>query len=387
MKYFGILILLALLVGCGVSDRKKTEEIIARFEQNVIPDKRESVFNVEPAFHKGKVVLKGETDDRELKRQLLDSLATVEVIDEITILPDSTVGEELFALVNLSAANLRAHPEHSSELVTQALLGTPVKVLKRISGWYLVQTPDRYIAWTDAAGIIPMTENELREWKNSDRILYSGAFTLVFENLDLKQPMADVTMGGILMLQETRWNLHKVIFPDGREGYTRTQDWVSFSEFLSTARPDSTSVVNMAMSLKGRPYLWGGTSSAAMDCSGFTRMIYFMHGVILPRDASLQAKNGPAVGVSPSYNNLQPGDLLFFGQKKDENQPEKITHVAISTGKTEYIHAAGVVQQNSFNPESNIYSEYRDKTFIKAVKIPSNEGTTGIRWIKNHPWY
>jgi gamma-D-glutamyl-L-lysine dipeptidyl-peptidase len=311
----------------------------------------------------------------------------MEVQNEITLLPDSSVGEKPFALVTLSAANLRAEPRHSSELVTQALLGTPVKVLKKQNNWYLVQTPDHYISWVDGAGIFPVTEQELNSWQQSDKMIFTGSFAQVFETWQMEQPVGDVTMGGILMLQERRWNYLKFAFPDGREGYTPIENWAHYLEFIEEAGPDSISVVEGAQSLKGRPYLWGGTSSVAMDCSGFTKMVYYMQGVILARDASLQARHGEEVDPGNNYMNLQPGDLLFFGQEKDENQPEKITHVAISLGNTEYIHAAGLVEQNSFNPESELYSEYRKNTFIRARRVIGSEGKEGIQWIKEHTWY
>jgi hypothetical protein len=34
-------------------------------------------------------------------------------------------------------------------MASQAILGTPVKILKKKGGWYLVQTPDEYLGWTD----------------------------------------------------------------------------------------------------------------------------------------------------------------------------------------------------------------------------------------------
>jgi gamma-D-glutamyl-L-lysine dipeptidyl-peptidase len=376
-----------IISSCGVNNRKKAEGIIAKFEQNNVPDKRETVFDVEALFQKGKVVLQGETDNLSLKNELLNQFQSFEVVDEISLLPDSTVGDHPFALVNVSLANFRATPQYSSELVTQALLGTPVKMLKKHNGWYQVQTPDRYISWVPPGGIFPITENELQIWRQSERMIFTGSFTQIFETERLEKPVADVTMGGILELLEQRWNYIRVRFPDGREGFTALQNRISFSEFRETARPDSTSLVNRAQSLKGRPYLWGGTSVLAMDCSGFTKMVYFMHGIILARDASLQVRHGQPVTPGNSFENLQPGDLLFFGQKENEEQPERITHVAISKGKTAYIHAAGKVEENSFDPGNELFSEYRKNTFIRARRITGAEGTDGIQWVKEHPWY
>jgi gamma-D-glutamyl-L-lysine dipeptidyl-peptidase len=116
-------------------------------------------------------------------------------------------------------------------------------------------------------------------------------------------------------------------------------------------------------------------------------MVYFMHGIILARDASLQVRHGQFIKQDNFYEQLQPGDLLFFGRRENETQPERITHVAISLGKTEYIHAAGMVRQNSFNHNSDLYSAEREKTFISVRRIIGSEGTIGLQWIKQHPWY
>jgi gamma-D-glutamyl-L-lysine dipeptidyl-peptidase len=387
MKKLGIFVLIFVTVSCGVNNRKEAEDIILHFGQNNVPDKREAIFHVEAAFQKGKVVLQGETDNQNLKNELLNQFQSFEVVDEISLLPDSTVGEKPYALVNVSAANFRATPRYSSELVTQALLGTPLKILKKQGSWHLVQTPDRYISWAPSGGIFPVTETELQNWRQTERIIFTGSFAPIFDTERMENPVADVTMGGILELLEKRWNYVKVRFPDGREGFTTPQNWVSFSEFRETIRPDSASIVNSAQKLKGRPYLWGGTSALAMDCSGFSKMVFFMHGIILARDASLQVRHGQPVNPGDSFENLQPGDLLFFGQKANEEQPERITHVAISKGKTEYIHAAGKVEENSFDPRSKIWSEYRKNTFINARRVIGSEGTEGIRWVKEHPWY
>lgn len=382
-----MLLSVMILVSCGVNNRREAEKIILQFEQNNVTDKRETVFDVEASFQKGKVVLTGETDNSGLKNELINQFQSFEVIDEILLLPDSTVGEKPYALVNVSAANFRATPWYSSELGTQALLGTPVKILKKQDGWHLVQTPDRYISWAPSGGIFPVTENELQTWRQNERVIFTGSLAQIFETDRMEKPVSDVTMGGILELLEQRWNYIKVRFPDGREGFTTPQNWISFSEFRKTARPDTTSLVNLAQSLKGRPYLWGGTSALAMDCSGFTKMVYFMYGIILARDASLQVRHGQPVNPGNLFENLQPGDLLFFGRKANKVEPERITHVAISLGKTEFIHAAGKVEENSFNPQSELFSEYRKNTFIRAKRVIGSEGTEGIQWIREHPWY
>jgi cell wall-associated NlpC family hydrolase len=87
-------------------------------------------------------------------------------------------------------------------------------------------------------------------------------------------------------------------------------------------------VVATARSLLGIPYLWGGRSGFALDCSGLTQLVYRLHGVMLPRDTGDQAKSGRAVAVG----SRSPGDLLFYGGSA-------MTHVALMSTTSRMIEA------------------------------------------------
>ena len=45
-------------------------------------------------------------------------------------------------------------------MVSQAILGTPVRILKNEDSWLLIQTPDHYIGWTESSSVEPMTAAE-----------------------------------------------------------------------------------------------------------------------------------------------------------------------------------------------------------------------------------
>lgn len=78
-------------------------------------------------------------------------------------------------------------------------------------------------------------------------------------------------------------------------------------------------------------YLWGGTIAPNYDCSGLMQAAFKSVGVWLPRDAYQQEAFVQTIDI----NEIQPGDLIFFGT------PQKATHVALYLGEGCYIHSSG----------------------------------------------
>ena len=134
--------------------------------------------------------------------------------DEIRLLPEPALGDEIYGVVNLSVANIRSTPAHTSELATQALLGTPVKIYKKTPGFYLIQTPDNYIAWVDDDGITQMNKAQLNEWLNSEKVIYTKEYGFSYsQQNELSSRISDLTAGNILINLGEENNFYKVKYP------------------------------------------------------------------------------------------------------------------------------------------------------------------------------
>jgi peptidoglycan DL-endopeptidase CwlO len=101
----------------------------------------------------------------------------------------------------------------------------------------------------------------------------------------------------------------------------------SSSSSNGSATYSSNAVIAYASNFLGVPYVWGGTTPAGFDCSGFVQYVSAHFGISLPRVAAAQQM----VGTYVSREDLQPGDLVFFG--------EPAHHVGIYVGNGCMIHA------------------------------------------------
>ena len=163
-------LLLISFIACKSEDRKtEVDNTITEVKENYAPDKRVALFDVQ--WKDGKLI--GETNLPEAHDALLVKLAAnnIEFSDSIQLLPAAELGSKHLALVTNSVANIRSAPKHSAELATQALMGTPLNVLKSSGSWYLVQTPDDYISWVDAAAIVLVDQATLNKWFENEKVV------------------------------------------------------------------------------------------------------------------------------------------------------------------------------------------------------------------------
>lgn len=226
---------------------------------------------------------------------------------------------------------------------TQALYGSPVKILARNGAWTRVAVegqatplnplgypgwvPTRQLArsplFVKAAGTHPTAVVTRRSaWLRDPASL---------------APVLEVSFATRLVVVGTRGGIAMVATPAGGKLAIAGGDVAVYPSVRAIPRPTGAAIVSTATTFLGLPYLWGGTSGFGFDCSGFTYSVYRRYGIDMPRDADRQALHGSPVARAA----LRPGDLVFF---TGAGGTRHIEHVGLYVGAGKMIHAPDVGQ-------------------------------------------
>ena len=375
MRNLYLLILFIFLLSCTNSKTYESTSLkIDLLNDKHAPDARVAIWNIDVNDKKIPIELVGETNLNDAKNELIEYLKSEDISfeDNIILLPNH---DFKYGIINNSVANLRKNPSHSSELVSQTILGTGVSILKKEGEWYLIQTPDKYISWIDHGGIVPMSKEKYNNYFASDVGVFTRPYGFSYETKKKIRVVSDLVLGSALKIVEVRSKHTKYKYPDGRIAWIEN----GLMNSISSIRGMNYSIQNLlenAHSLIGVPYLWGGTSSKGFDCSGYTKSVYLMNGYILPRDASQQVKEGILVDDSRNWNLLEAGDLMFFGYYKDDKL--RIDHVSIWLGDGYFIQSSKNVRISSVYSDNLNFDDYHMAKYIESRRIIGSN-TEGIK--------
>jgi cell wall-associated NlpC family hydrolase len=287
------------------------------------------------------------------------------------LIPDVGLGGRPHGVIAVSVANVRRDPRHWAELVTQLLLGTTVALSQSKGGWFEIAAPDGMTGWIEGKELVQTDDAGLAAWTSAPQIIVTAFHDFLWEQPDDKSlPVSDVVTGVILKRVSSNSGWIKTELPDGRTGHLQRHSGTEFATWKRNTRATASNIERVAKSFLGLPYMWGGTSTKGVDCSGFTQTVFRLNGIQIPRDAWQQAAEaGRLVDPGTNFKDLQKGDLIFFSGRSSRTRAEGITHVGIYLENRVFIHSAGRVQFNSFDPASPLFAEDRLKSFHSARRV------------------
>lgn len=377
-----------LLSGCGTDGQKAADRFASVYKEvknQFAPDSRDKTFDIRLDLQDDVCILRGSTTEAQAREALVQQLTGegLHVLDSIVLLPDARLGDKLYGITAQSVINFNTSGSFSAESATQTLMGAPVRILEKKGGWTRAVTPEGYIAWVTSGSLAEMNRAEYDAYLAAPKVIVTAKYATITENPDERSLMvSDAVLGDVLLDLGAAGGYRKVSIADGRTGYLPASQVQDFTRWLGSRNPTPENLVATAKQFVGVPYMWGGTSIKAVDCSGFVKSVYYQNGIILRRDASQQAKTGEDIDVSQyvagkqytleSLGNLRTGDLLFFGNTADGNRSERISHVGMYIGEGIFIHSATKVRINSLLPEADNYYT-GSVNLVRARRILGNE--------------
>jgi cell wall-associated NlpC family hydrolase len=242
-------------------------------------------------------------------------------------------------VVVVPVANMYSKPTEKSDVVSQAIYGSNVKLLEARGEWSKIQTPDHYRGWTPSRYLrIILTGNGYAT--AGPTVQVESLFANIYSEPDVTKHKPVVTIPFEAKLE---------VVPDDPKGSGKghqenhegwlhirlagmTLAWVQAGDTMADPKPLTIAEsIELAKRFLGVPYLWGGTSSYGYDCAGFTQMLVRARGINMPRDADQQAAWSGVARVE--RKDLKAGDLLFFGSSEKD-----ITHTGMYIGGGQFIH-------------------------------------------------
>jgi cell wall-associated NlpC family hydrolase len=270
---------------------------------------------------------------------MLKKIALVPSLIFFTVMLTSGAEIPGTAVVIKTVENLYSASNDTVDVVSQALLGTNVKILaveKNAKGeeWFRIETPDTYQGWMIGTSFRPIGEGRKAYASEGKVFEATSLMANIYATDDVteRKPLTVAPIGSVLEVGNCGERWCEVTLPCGTMAWVQKGDGkiVDAAALRKKLSPDET--VALAKRFLGLPYYWGGGSPYGLDCSGYVQLLYRLSGIDILRDADIQMTKSGLVEVPPGQERAR--DLIFFGKAKD-----KIGHVGMMISAEEFIHA------------------------------------------------
>lgn len=223
-------------------------------------------------------------------------------------------------------------------LETQALYGNKVEILKRDGDWVKVAVEGQPSSDNDAGYSGWMPNSQLKYTKKFDEkandsfVMVTSPTSFLYHTASFNHQDLELSYNTRLPYLDETKNAYQVMKPNGKRAWINKEDSQKYDSQSAIPSPTGEDLVDTGKQFLGLHYLWAGMSGFGFDCSGFTFTMFQSHGITIPRDSGEQAEHGEPV----DFENMKPGDLLFFAHDKGEGD---VHHVAMYAGDDMMIHS------------------------------------------------
>ncbi|MDA7949023.1 MAG: C40 family peptidase [Hyphomicrobiaceae bacterium] len=243
-----------------------------------------------------------------------------------------------------AAAPLREAPRHDAVLETELLFGERVILYDEREGWAWVQAErDSHVGYLSANAL----RSDIADPTHRVRTLG----THIYPRPDYKAPPIDrLSMNAQLVVEKAEERFAQL--SDGH--------YIAATHICAVDECEQD-FVEVAAGFVGSPYLWGGRTSAGLDCSALIQLALQASGIECPRDSDMQeAVLGKPLPGPPNQQAVRRGDLVFWNG-----------HVGVMLEEGRLLHAnvhhMAVVVEPAFEAFARIETWYGPITSVRRM--------------------
>ena len=238
--------------------------------------------------------------------------------------------------------NIREKPEEDSRIIGKALEFSGLEITDDSrKGWYGISLGEGKTGYVSSEFVAAGTAGEKLAVEHAVYTAHIGnKDQQVLTEPEKGADVLTVLQPGdtyVILSEKNQWleiqirvGLSGYIPSAEADAHYSLKDPVEFG--LSGLSEERADLLNLAWNYYGGKYVWGGTElGVGVDCSGYVMRLFEKFEVYLHRVSKNQATDGKEI----SFEEIRPGDLIFYNMKGGE-----VDHVALYTGNNKIIHAA-----------------------------------------------